>query len=51
MKVEAQQVIEALSRQIGDLTVRLAVAEVRAEQAERALVDRSAEQEAVDADD
>lgn len=45
MQVDAQTVIEGLSRQIGDLTVRLVVAEARAEQAERALVDRMAEQE------
>lgn len=49
--VDAQAVIEALSRQIADLTVRLAVAEARAEQAERSLVDLMAEQEAAGAED
>lgn len=49
MPVDAQMVIESLSRQIADLTVRLAVAEARATALERAEVDRAAAQEAADA--
>jgi hypothetical protein len=48
MQVDVQQVIQKLAAQIGDMAVRLAVAEERAEQAERRLTDLVAEEEAVD---
>lgn len=50
MEVDIAAVVIRLSRQIGDLTVRLAVAEARAEQAERSLVDLAAQEESDDAD-
>lgn len=50
MKVDVQQVVEKLAAQIGDMAVRLAVAEERAEQAERRLIDLMANEEAVDGD-
>ena len=49
-QVDAQDVIDRLSREVGALTVRLAVAEARAEQAERALVDKAAAEEGRDVD-
>ena len=45
MEVDVQAVIERLSRQIADLTVRLAVAESQVAAYERAEVDRMAAQE------
>lgn len=48
MTIEAQDVIDRLARQVSDMAVRLAVAEARADNAERSLVDALAEQESDD---
>lgn len=48
--VDAQTIIDKLSREIASLTVRLALAEAQAEQAERALVEHVAESEGAHGD-
>lgn len=48
MNVEVQAVIDNLGRQVGDMAVRLAVAEARIAAFERADVDRVAAEEAAD---
>ena len=48
MQVDVQQVIDNLGRQVGDMAVRLAVAEARVAAFERAEVDRIATEEAAD---
>lgn len=48
MEVDPNAVLARLSKQIGDLTIRLAVAEARAEHAERQVVDLLADKEGAD---
>lgn len=44
--VDPQEVLSALARQVGDLSVRLAVAEARLAAADREAVEKAAAQEA-----